>query len=292
MRLCPITRTLLPKAMLQSFGVVRHPETNQVWWIPEGLDEPRRPAKGGPDETEEADDPSPAATEGETGGEATAVAAGGPAGTAEGQTKYRYPGHVLARQDLIQNFSRPGKKYAGSHRRIAASNGVPPLAKTANWRPDMDGVILDQRRRGIMEDLLYLSTLCEEQGRKYIIRVTEAKYAATYVHRAAFLWLGEEKALGSEQGDQESAGESEEAEKKGIDPEQYATLDIVEGDPTTTRPVYNLPKLLGPANVARLRSESSVLKDGSLFLLRSQRSGPLNMKLWSLQGYMADYSKL
>lgn len=292
MRLCSITRTQLPNAMLQSFGVVRHPETRQVWWIPEGLAAPRKPAKRVPDETEEADDPSPAAGEGETGNEATAVNATELAGTAEGQATYRYPTHVLARQDLIASFSTPNKKYDGAHRRLAAMPNAPPLAKTANWRPDMDGVILDQRQRQIMEDLLYLSTLCEEQGRKYIIRVTDAKYAATYVHRAAFLWLGEEKAIGSDQGDEESAGEAEEAEKKEVDPEQYATLDIVEDDPTTTRPVYNLPKLLGPANVARLRSESSVFKDGSLFLLRSQRSGPLNKKLWSLQGFMADYSKL
>lgn len=289
--------------MLQSFGLVRHPETNQVWWIPEGLDTPRKPAKGESDVTEEADDPSSAAANRETGEEATAAAASDSAGTGEKQTNYRYPIHVLARQDLIENFGTAGRRYYGGHKRIGSINpSVPPVSKTANWRPDMYRVILDQRRRQIMDDLLYLSTLCEENGRKYIIRVTDAKYAATYVHRAAFLWLGEGKALASEQGDQESAGgtetaetetteKAETAEKAEIDPEQYATLDI-DGDPTTTRPVYNLPKLLGPANVARLRSESSVFKKGSLFLLRSQRSGPTSMRLWSLQGYVADYSKM
>lgn len=277
--------------MLQSFGLVRHPKTNQVWWIPEGLDTPRKPAKGKSDETEEADDPSSAATKEETGHEATAVAASDSTGTPEVQTKYRYPSHVLDRQDLIQNFEIKGQRYYGSHKRLASNPGAPAPAKTAKWRPDMYGVILDQRRRQIMEDLLYLTTLCEENGRKYIIKVTDAKYAATYVHRAAFLWLGEEKASGSEQGDQESAGEAEKTEKKGIDPEQYATLDI-DGDPTTTRPVYNLPKLLGPANVARLRSETSIFKDGSLFLLRSQRSGALNKRLWSLQGYVAHCIKM
>lgn len=306
--------------MLQSFALVRHPETDKVWWIPEGLDTPRKPAKGESDETEEADDPSSAATKGETGDEAT--------GAPEEQAKYRYPIRVLARQDLIENFSTVGRKYYGGHKRLTHP-GVPTKAKWANWRPDMYWVILDQRRRQIMDELLYLSTLCEENGRKYIIRVTDAKYAATYVHRAAFLWLGDEKSLGSDQRDQESAREAETeekaesagesageaetakpetmektetaetettekaetAEKVEVGPEQYATLDI-DGNPTTTRPVYNLPKLLGPANVARLRSESSVFKEGSLFLLRSQRSGPTSMKLWSLQGYVADYKKL
>ncbi|KAI3400901.1 hypothetical protein diail_1592 [Diaporthe ilicicola] len=273
-RMCGVTRTQLPKAMLQSFGLVRHPETNDVWWIPEGFDARRMPADK---ESDEADNPS------------SIDARDGPdrEATADKQRNYRYPSHVLARQDLIQSFQTPGHKYRGSQNRLAGLPHMPPLAKSASWRSNMDMVILDQRRRRIMDDLLYLSTLCEEHGRKYIIRVAAAKYAATYVHRAAFLWLGEEKMPDSGQGSQGSTGELEKAE---VDPEQYATLDI-DDNPTTTRPVYNLPKLLGPANVARLRSESSVLREGSLFLLRSQRSGELNMKLWSLQGYMAHHTK-
>ncbi|KKY36977.1 putative esterase-like protein [Diaporthe ampelina] len=287
-RLCGVTRTPLPKAMLQSFGLVRHPETNQVWWIPEGVDSQRKPASEVSGGAEEADDPSSAATQEGTGDEATTVADGNSAGTSEKQTRYRYPAHVLARLDLMEGFAKMGNRYYNGQKRLATNPHIPPLAKTANWRPDMDGVILDQRRRHILDDLLYLSKLCEEHGRKYIIRVTDAKYAATYVHRAAFLWLGEGKASGSEEGNQEPIGEAGKAE---IDPEQYATLDI-DGDTTTTRPVYNLPKLLGPANVARLRSESSMLKEGRLFLLRSQRSGIVNKKLWSLQGFMATFTNL
>lgn len=276
--------------MLQSFALVRRPETNEVWWLPEGLHTPREQAKEEPDETEEADDPSSAATNGETGDGAAAGAAGGDSsGAAEKQATYRYPIRVLARKDLVDNFGTVGRKNYGGHKRLVSNPGVPPVAKTAHWRPDMYPVIVDQRRRHIMDDLLYLTALCEENGRKYIIRVTNAKYTATYVHRAAFLWLGEDKALDSEGGDQESTGEGGQAEKKEVGPEQYATLDI-DGNPTTTRPVYNLPKLLGSANVAQLRSQTSVFKDGSLFLLRSQRSGNVNMKLWSLQGFMADHT--
>lgn len=284
-RLCSVTRTHLPKAMLQSFGLVRHPETNQAWWIPEGVDSPRQPVKSVSDEAEETDGSPPAATEEDHGDDATAVADDKSASTAEKQNAYRYPMHVLSRQDLLQNFVTKGTRYYRGHQRVASMPNSPPQAKTAVYRVDMDGVILDQRRRQIMDDLLYLATMCEENGRKYIIQVTDAKYTATYVHRAAFLWLGEEAASGSGEGSQGLDGEAEKAE---TDPEQYATLDI-DGDPITTRPVYNLPRLLGPANVARLRSEAAVFKDGPLFLLRSQRSGPVNKKLWSLQGYMATY---
>lgn len=265
----------MPKSMLQGFGLIRHPETSDVWWIPEGLDERRKPAN---EESDEADDPSSIAAKDDVDRESTA----------EKQTSHRYPSYVLARQDLIQNFVEPGNKYYGGHHRLAGNPHAPSVAKSASWRSDMDMVILDQRRRRIMDDLLDLSTLCQEAGRKYIIRVAAAKYAATYVHRAAFLWLGEEKTPDS---GEDSQGPTSEAEKADFDPQQYATLDI-DDNPTTTRPVYNLPRLLGPVNVARLRAESSVLREGSLFLLRSQRSGELNMKLWSLQGYMADYTKL
>ncbi|KAJ0108072.1 hypothetical protein J7T55_007191 [Diaporthe amygdali] len=287
-RFCAVTRTQLPKGMLQSFGLVRHPETNHVWWIPEGLDAGRRRAKEESNDAEEADVPSSTATKDDPEDGATLATDGISAGVDKKQSKYNYPTHALARQDLLQNFIKMGNKYYGAHHRLAGAPHAPVLARSASWRADMDVVILDQRRRSIMEDLLYLSTLCEEHGRKYIIKVTGAKYAATYVHRAAFLWLGEDKALNSEDGTSEPGAEAEKAE---VDPEQYATLDI-NGDPTTTRPVYNLPRLLGPANVARLRSESSILQEGPLFLLRSQRSGDLNKKLWSLQGYMADHTKL
>ncbi|KAG8160622.1 hypothetical protein KVR01_008886 [Diaporthe batatas] len=286
-RLCSATRTHLPKAMLQAFGVVRHPETNQVWWLPEGLDAPRKPSSKMPDEAEETDEPSPEVPEDGPRDRSTGTHnKNGPAGSSDKQAAYSYPMNALGRQDLIKGFSTPGNLYFSGHKRIAGMPSAPPQAKSAVWRVDMDGVILDQRRRQIMEDLLHLCTLCEENGRRYIIRITDAKYSATYVHRAAFLWLGEDTASGSQQNDQGLDGKADKAE---VDPEQYATLDI-DGDPTTTRPVYNLPRLLGPANVARLRTESSLLRDGSLFLLRSQRSGPVNKKLWSLQGYMATYS--
>lgn len=257
--------------MLQGFGLVRHPETDQVWWIPEGLDAPRKPANKTSDEAEETDAPSSAAPNDELGDEA-----------AEKQAVYRYPMNVLGRKDLLEGFSKMGNMYYAGYKRVGGLPSAPPQVKSAIWRPDMDGVILDQRRRQIMEDLTHLSTLCEENGRRYIIRVTDAKYSATYVHRAAFLWLGQ----GSEESNQELGGKAAKAE---VDPEQYATLDI-DGDPTTTRPVYNLPRLLGPANVAKLRSEFNMFKEGSLFLLRGQRSGPVNKKLWSLQGYLATHS--
>ncbi|POS79365.1 hypothetical protein DHEL01_v202250 [Diaporthe helianthi] len=277
-RMCLATRIRLPEAMLQGFGLVRHPETNQVWWIPEGLNASRKPATKVSDEAEETDESLPAAPE---------EGPGDSAGTSEKQPAFRYPMHALARQDLLHGFSKQGSSHYAGHKRLATSPSAPSLAKTAIWRADMDGVILDQRRRHIMEDLVYLSTLCEESGRKYIIRVTDAKHSATYIRRAAFLWLGEDNASGSEENSQELDGKAEKAE---IDPEQYATLDIG-GDPTTTRPVYNLPKLLGLDNVARLRSEFNMYKEGSLFLLRGQRSGAVNKKLWSLQGYLATYSR-
>jgi hypothetical protein len=274
--------------MLQSFGLARHPETDQVWWIPEGVDTPPKPANGAADETGEADDQSSAATEENPGDKATSTAREVSPGSSEKkkQNAYRYPMHVLSSQELIKSFTHKGSGHFKGMQRLASPPSAPPLAKTAIWRPDMDAVILDQRRRQIMDDLVYLATLCAEQGRKYIIRVSDAKYAATYVRQAAFLWLGEDVPSDSCGEYQDVDGNADKAE---IDPEQYATLDI-DGNPMNTRPVYNLPRLLGPTNVARLRAELTMFTQGSLFLLRSQRSGPVNKKLWSLQGYMATHT--
>lgn len=209
--------------------------------------------------------------------------------TAEPKKILQYPSHVLARQDLLQGFFTGGSKYKGGHFRLASNPHISGLAKSAIWREDMDSVIVDLSRRQIMHDLLYFSRLCEgEQRRKYLLRVHNAAETQHYVRRWCFLWLGEgtDHTAGAEA--PESASRPGQVEDG---PGQYATLDI-DGIPDTTRPIYNLPRLLGPDNIQRLRSESSILRDGSLFLLRGQRSLKLDLRLWRLQGYMADYSKL
>lgn len=295
MRSCYVTRTRIPGAFLQSFGLVRHPETNDVWWIPEAVTQSEK--KAAPEKpTEEPQDSQPVPTSDETvaSSEAAAVEAAPAASevkdkTAEPKRIYRYPSYVLARQDLLQGFFTPGGKYKGGHFKLASAPHVSGLAKSAIWREDMDTVILDLSRQQIIHDLLYLSKHCEEE-RTYIIKVNDPNEIGRFNRRWSFLWLGEGKDHTPEAEAQESATGPE---KLQDGPAQYATLDI-DGVPNTetTRPLYNLPRLLGPDNMQRLRSESTIMREGSLFLLRGARSSKLNLRLWKLQGYMADYNQL
>lgn len=296
-RSCYVSRTRVPGAFVQSFGLVRHPETNDVWWIPEGITQSEKKAVPGKP-AEQPQGSQPASTSDETAESSkTAAVEAVPAVTGDKEDKsakpriiYRYPSHVLARQDMLREFFTPGSKHKGGHFRLASAPHVSALAKSAIWREDMDTVILDLSRQQIMHDLLYLSKLCEEQGRGYFIRVHDPNETGRYVRRWSFLWLGECENHTSGAEAQKSATGPEKVEDG---PGQYATLDI-DGVPKTeiTRPLYNLPRLLGSENMQRLRSESSILREGTLFLLRGQRSAKLNMRLWKLQGYMADYSKM
>lgn len=296
-RSCYVSRTRLPGAFLQSFGLVRHPETNDVWWIPEAITQSEKQTAPGK-LTEESQGSQPASTIDETaeGGESASVEAtpASPEIIEKSLTQqkpiYRYPSHVLARQDLLKEFFAHGSRHRGGHFRLASAPQVSSLAKSAIWREDMDTVILDLSRKQIMHDLIYLSKLCEEKERHYLLRVHDPNETVRLVRRWCFLWLGEPRnpIPGTEA--QESATGPEKLENG---PEQYATLDIEGVSKTdTTRPLYNLPRLLGPDNIQRLRSESSILREGSLFVLRGQKSAKLNLRLWKLQGYMADYSKM
>ncbi|ROV88655.1 hypothetical protein VMCG_10303 [Cytospora schulzeri] len=291
-RSCYVSRTRVPGAFLQSFGLVRHPETNDVWWLPEAITQSaKNTASDKP--AEEPQGSQAASTSDETAGsEAVAVNTASVAAelnedtAAKPKKAYRYPSHVLARQDLLKGFFVPGGKYRGGHFRLASAPQVSNLAKSAIWREDMDTVILNLSRQQIMRDLLFLSELCENE-RRYLIRVNDPNETGSCVRRWSYLWLGEAKDQSPEVEAQESAPGHEKLEDG---PAQYATLEI-DGVPETEaiRPIYNLPRLLGADNVQRLRSESSILREGSLFLLRGQRSSKLNLRLWKFQGYMADY---
>lgn len=294
-RSCYVTRTRLPSAFLQSFGLVRHPETKDVWWMPEAVTQsekkpaPEKPTEGPQDAQLVSTSDGTVADSEAAVDEAAEAAAGMKDQIAKPKTRYGFPSHALGRQDLLRGFFTPGSRYRDGQFRLASAPHNSGLAKTAIWRKDMDTAILDMSRQQIMHDLLYLSKHCEE-GRKYLIKVNDPNETGRFVRRWSFLWLGEAKDHHTEGESQESVTEPE---KLDDGPAQFATLDI-DGVPATetTRPVYNLPRLLGPDNLQRLRSESTILRDGSLFLLRGQRSSKLNLRLWKLQGYMADYSKL
>jgi hypothetical protein len=138
----------------------------------------------------------------------------------------------------------------------------------------MDKYILDEMRRQIVRDILYLSGLCTTGSRYYIAKCfgwDDVKFK----HQGAVLWFGESSKLSD-------GGEPEEA------PGPAATMDVVaHGSNTKTSIlVHNIPMLLGAEYAEKLKSEAAVFKDGSIFMLAGRRTTELQMRLWKLQGYL------
>lgn len=179
--------------------------------------------------------------------------------------RFLAPGHALARQDLLSEFLEKNSTYHFGHMKMGGMMNISFQAQNAAWRVDMHEVIRDHLRGQITSGLLYLSKLCEEKGADYLIPENETKLKL-YWFRSCYLWLGEEPR------------------------EPFGVLDI-EGTPGSARPVYDLPRLLGEANVERLKTESPKLLTGPLVLVKRRRTENLiNKKLWRLQGFLADYS--
>lgn len=59
-----------------------------------------------------------------------------------------------------------------------------------------------------------------------------------------------------------------------------------------TVPGYDLPTLLGSEVLEKLRSEATIFRDAVVVVLRGKRTLGVNKKLWLLQGFVADYQKL
>jgi hypothetical protein len=98
----------------------------------------------------------------------------------------------------------------------------------------------------------------------------------------AFLWTG---------------GVGELKEGMNIPPE-FATLDITtgrkEGSKTKKVPVHNLRRLLGKEKLADLREKlpSGIFERDIVVLRRRQQAVNVEVQLWRLQGFLAEYRDL
>ncbi|KAI1407620.1 hypothetical protein F5Y13DRAFT_174260 [Hypoxylon sp. FL1857] len=291
-RMCAMTRTRLPAFFLQDFSVVSHPETDTPWLIPHSLIPDEHPAEEEPD-AEGIPEAMNEANSQETGeslgdveskshisqeqkpGAATSTDNGRP----HGPTAY-----VLARQDLISSFTvkRSGLSH-GPQRLVGINPPYRHLIKKIIWRRDMDTYILGLMRHDIVNDMLYLSKLCTENGRYYIVKCWGWN-DVQYKHKGAVLWFGEPD---------EDAGANEARNQPG----PFATFEYqktdIQGQPLTeTVVVHNMNMLLGPEQAKHVKGDAAALKDGSIFMLAGRRTTNLQMKLWKLQGYLADYGDI
>jgi hypothetical protein len=296
-RACRVTLHHLPRYFLQDFNVVEHPETREPWWLPRSLAQeysPRSLRKGeeyATWESEEADDNEEVDIEdsykaGVQDGADEPEMDNSKSGT-EYTTKEPVPlpqrvgprAYVLARQDLLAGLSGP-RNHKSSHIlasvfpvRTRAKQALQALYSSAKIRPDIDTFTLELMRRRTVEELEYLV-----KSGSYI-RPCETWEDAMKAKRqpGAILWTGGVKS-------EIEVGEA---------PPEFATVQIGTAEIKTAKirkvPVHNLQTLLGEEHLQRLRDVSKVFRNELLIIKHRNRTVGVEMKLWRLQGYLAEY---
>ncbi|KAK4448213.1 hypothetical protein QBC34DRAFT_381458 [Podospora aff. communis PSN243] len=250
-RLCGATKALMPKFFLQQFRLVTHPETDETWWMAQNLKKKEPPRSSSA---------------------STRLAAGKTAREPTGPSAY-----TLSRHDLLDALIPKRSPYANKqkslmHQSITPSNSsISEYLNKAVWRHDMGPLLLEIMRRRVVEQLLYFADKVENADRRYLIRCESWDEVKQYNHRGCMLYFG--GPIGTD---------------TTVIP-QLSTMSIKKRY-NGTLAVHNMQDLLTEEHIQHLRTESPVLRDGSLFLLGRRPTLDLQLLLWKLQGYVSSNS--
>lgn len=272
MRRCLVSQVSLPTFFLQRFGLVSDPKTQRPWIVPRDL-EPRKLAAA--EEATSTATANEAAVGTPPGPESTDVAREeNPRQARTGPSAY-----LLSRQTLFQELQRLSSPYFGGHKRLFrmsahTTSHLLPVVNSAQWPGDMDAALLELMRRRVVEGLLHFANMVEQHGREYIVKCERWDDALRLKHRGCLLFLGRHEATSSES-------------SLEFVPPRLSTMDVPSARFGKKLVVHDLPALLGQEHAGRLRQESALLRDGTLFLLGRQATVNLQMLIWKLQGYMA-----
>ncbi|KAI0150254.1 hypothetical protein GGR57DRAFT_201642 [Xylariaceae sp. FL1272] len=182
--------------------------------------------------------------------------------------------YVLSRQALVSAIGKKNSGYGNLQSNLfgPSDTSYKKFGSRAVWREDMDDFIISHMRHGIAKDLAYLSKLCIEQERYYIVKCfgwNDVKFK----RRGALIWFGD-------------IGPEDSPKGAGKPPSQFASHDM-DTDPPATVAVHNMRFLLGDDLAKKVQDESPVLKHGNLFMLNGRRTNDLLLRLWKLQGYLS-----
>ncbi|KAF4785850.1 hypothetical protein HER10_EVM0010636 [Colletotrichum scovillei] len=153
------------------------------------------------------------------------------------------------------------------------------IPKRLVWREDMGDFVLENLRKNIMK---YITEHVEaDEGHSSCIQPLETwEDVHDAQKRSCLLWYDANRI---------PAGESrwDEWMKEGkVKP--FATYDVPDAKYEKSLPVYDIGRLMGPKYLAKLR-EMPVFREHSLFVVKKKRSIPLQLYLWKLQAYVAEY---
>jgi hypothetical protein len=294
LRRCQLTYSVLPSFFLQDFNLMAHPQTGSPWYVPRSLALAKKgklsPSEEKIDsELELKEDTEPSSQTEQVGGEFTPVlgytvytlasqhalrAMQDPKGYGKKQTKKMK--YIAKKQDIITPANGPPARFIPD--RYRQSKSAARFLSIAGWRPDMHEFVLDLMRRRLVEDLVSVSNL--KKG--YMVGCSGWEDALAKPQVGAFLWTG-------------GVGELEE----GMDiPPEFATLDVTAGrkeeGKTKKVPVHNLRCVLGKEKLAELREKlpSGIFEREIVVLKRRQQTVNVEMQLWRLQGFLAEYRDL
>ncbi|KAK1529590.1 hypothetical protein CPAR01_11902 [Colletotrichum paranaense] len=153
------------------------------------------------------------------------------------------------------------------------------IPKRLVWRQDMGDFVLENLRKNIMK---YVTGYVEaDEGHSSCIQPLETwEDVHDAQKRSCLLWYDAANI---------PAGESrwdEWMEEGKVKP--FATYDVPDAKYEKSLPIYDIGRLMGPKYLAKLR-EIPVFRERSLFVVKKKRSIPLQLYLWKLQAYMAEY---
>ncbi|KAK4189099.1 hypothetical protein QBC35DRAFT_514263 [Podospora australis] len=276
-RRCTVSVTTAPNFFLQKFSLIRHPENDETWYVPQGL------GKKTPKEISEESDASLKALEQEEADaqdevEAEVKAEEVDEASTEDSTTAGPSAYVLTRRYLFQQLVKSGSPYHRGQTKLlrmndSGSGRLTHLLNSVRWRTDMDSYLLDLMRRRIVESLVHFALMVEKNDRKYITKCESWDEVHELKHRGCLLFLDP------------SEGVSENSET--IFPPLLSTMATNNSKYGERLPVHNLSLLLGEEHISRLREETELFRDGSLYMLGRQATVKLQMLLWKLQGYVS-----
>ncbi|CAI0654751.1 unnamed protein product [Colletotrichum noveboracense] len=254
-RTCQVFKKRLPSYFHQKFNAVQNSETGRFWAIPEDIE------SAAPENVEGKKGIDTAEQEPEAGGRAE-----------EQKSMMGSPsGYVVARKRVLYNMmQKPGSgPYSGTSKAVfARRENLKTQRSQIVWRQDMDEFVLENLRRQAVNTILYYLRLSKDADRGYL-RPCSFRDVHEMQKRGCLLWMP--------------------PNEDGLESlEQFATFDVPDVKWEKKLAVHDLNQLLGQEHMATLR-QYSLFKDNSLILLGKRRSIALQLVLWKLQGYLAEF---
>ncbi|KAK1672878.1 hypothetical protein BDP55DRAFT_587471, partial [Colletotrichum godetiae] len=276
-RFCPVTGASLPKFFLQNFKAVTNPDTKGHWFMPGDVEVSWTHKQAMEDVCGELDDVEDGVEKHDDDSLARQKETD--------QLLIESPSaYVVLRKPVIDSmagkrgktpFGDGWRTLLGRNQKVMNSD----IPKRLVWREDMGDFVLDNLRKNVMKNIAY-SVEMDNQKRSYIEPLERWEDVHESEKRGCLLWYDRAKVPTEE-------SQWDEWMKEGqIKP--FATYDVPDAKYEKSLPIYDIGRLMGPDYLAKLR-KMPLFRTKSLFVVKKKPSTPLQLYLWKLQAYMAEY---